>query len=179
MKGEDYFSFFGIKPAFFTDESALKKSYYLNSRKYHPDHSRLDEDNTVMDMAEYNNRAYKTLADFHTRMEYILREIAGIDLTGIRLEGAFLMEMMEINEKIGDLRTEEDRQELDEIRELTAARMSEMLEDITPLLEAYDRDEGRAKPDHAIAEYFLKRKYLLRIQESLDNFAAPESRYDL
>ena len=71
----NYFEFFDIPVSFFPDEAALKRYYYENSKKYHPDFYTLESEDRqaeVLELSTFNNEAYKTLSDFDKRMKYIL-----------------------------------------------------------------------------------------------------------
>ena len=104
---EHYFAFYGLPISFYPDEKALKKLFLETSRKFHPDYFTLaseDEKANALIQSSYNNDAYKVLSDEHSRLKYIL------DLKNILKEEGknaipqeFLMEMMELNEKVMEL----------------------------------------------------------------------------
>ena len=72
----DYFTFFDLPLSFIIDEKVLKKKYYENSRKYHPDFfTQADEvgQEEALMLSTFNNNAYSTLSDIDKRIKYILQ----------------------------------------------------------------------------------------------------------
>ena len=62
----NFFEFFKIPISLEPDLAELKRKYYLNSRKYHPDHFTMDSEEIqeeALEMSSLNNKAYKTLLD--------------------------------------------------------------------------------------------------------------------
>ena len=167
----NYFEFFQIPISLKVDEVALKKIFYANSRKYHPDFFATEDDSKQTEMLElssFNNEAYKTLADFDKRMKYIL------ELNGVLSEEGkneipqdFLIEMMYINEALMELEFDFDSVKLHNIKEQLKKQETTLYAVIEPLVENFDE----SKLD-LIKEYYLKKKYLLRIEENISNFAA-------
>src|SRR5471030_3363301 len=100
----NYFDFYGIPESFTPDTPLLKKKFYELSKEYHPDFFANEEDakqQEILELSTLNNKAYQTLSDPYKRLEYILRTHE------LLLEGAkpqlpsdFLMEMMDINERL-------------------------------------------------------------------------------
>eukprot|EP01037_Dinobryon_pediforme_P000940 gene940-947_t len=103
----NYFEFYGIPESFAPDTALLKKKFYELSKKYHPDfYANEDEakQQEILELSTLNNKAYQTLSDPNKRLEYIL------SLHELLKEGAkpqlpadFLMEMMDINERLMDV----------------------------------------------------------------------------
>ncbi len=75
LKKMNFFEFYNIPIAFKLDEAALKKTFYANSKKYHPDFHTLeseDKQDEILELSTINTEAYKILSDFDKRMKYIL-----------------------------------------------------------------------------------------------------------
>ncbi len=175
----NYFEFFGLPVSFRVDESALRRLYLQNSKKYHPDFHTLSSESEQAEMLELstlNNKAFKTLSDPDLRMHYIL-EINGL-LSGNK-EGEssqpsvtqeFLMEMMDINEGLMELEFESDATRYALTLKAVDNFEKELDEEVQPVLNTWTEADG-TEPLQAVRDYFLKRRYLLRIRENLSKFA--------
>lgn len=172
----NYFEFFEIPISFKLDEAALKKAFYTNSKKYHPDFYTLESEEKQMEVLELstlNNNAYKTLSDFDKRIKYILelKEVLGEEGKN-QLPQEFLMEMMDINENLMELEFDFDQSNFDKVQNDLKSLESDLLEEVNPFLENYDDNAPNEKELNAIKNYFLKKRYLLRIKENLNKFAS-------
>lgn len=178
----EYFEIFGIAPAFVIDEAELKKHFYANSKRFHPDfHTSADVEKQVEILAKssLNNKAYKVLKEEYSRIGYILEEL---DMIGEGkkndLPQEFLMEMMDVNEELMEL-------QFDPVPEKIAAAKAKVNEEITALKEAIDKDllldpkaDNSAEGLSRIKDYYFKRKYMLRMLENLDRFAGLKEEQD-
>jgi molecular chaperone HscB len=173
----NYFEFYSIPESFILDEKALKAKYYQLSREYHPDffaNESQEKQSEILQLSTQNTNAYRTLSDADQRMQYILKEHGILEEGKNELPGDFLMEMMELNEELMELEFDFDAAKLHEIGEKSSGIMAQLDNDILPVLQRYPELHGVTK-DEALQEiktYYLKKKYLLRIQESLSKFAS-------
>ncbi len=173
----NYFEFYNIPESFLADEKAIKAKYYQLSREYHPDFYATESNEKqqeILQLSTLNTNAYRTLSDYDLRMQYILKEHGLLEEGKNELPGDFLMEMMELNEELMELEFDFDAAKLHEIGEKSAGIMATLDADILPVLQRYPELHGVTK-DEALDEvktYYLKKKYLLRIQETLSKFAA-------
>jgi molecular chaperone HscB len=173
----NYFELYHIPATFRPDMVEIKSKFYELSRLYHPDRfvqtggAELAE---ALQMSAMNNAAYKTLKDPDATMAYILK-INNLleDEEKYSLPPAFLMEMMDINEAVSE--SENDPTNND-ARQMALNSLNEQLElwdDTTKLL--VDRFE-KGERDNAlllqIKDQYFRKKYLLRIKERIDRFAA-------
>jgi molecular chaperone HscB len=172
----DYFKHFGLPKMFFLDATTLKRRYYQKSKELHPDfHTLHDETHQekMLALSAMNNKAYQTLNDFSKRVYYILTLEEMIKEEGEnKLPQSFLMEMMEVNEKLMELEFEYNLDHhqaiLNEVESLEASE----LKAVKPLMEAYDQSTRKQEDLIKIREFYFKQKYLWRIRENLDKFAA-------
>jgi molecular chaperone HscB len=170
-----FFEFYNIPIAFKLDESALKKTFYAYSKKYHPDfHTLEDEDkqDEILELSTLNTEAYKTLSDFDKRMKYIL------DLKGTmaaegenKLPQDFLMEMMDINEAIMELEFDFDERAYNKALKDVQILENQQLEEINPVLDNFDDATTPQSELEKVKNFYLKKRYLLRIRENLSKFA--------
>ena len=163
--------------SFNPDAEAVKKKYYELSRMYHPDRfaqaggTQLQE---ALQMSAANNEAYKTFKDSDATIAYILK-LNGLleDEEKYSLPPAFLMEMMDINEAISEAEIDPEN---DDARQMAANSLNEQLEmwnDATQLLtQRYEQGEKDNEVLLAIKDQYFRKKYLLRIKERIDRFAA-------
>src|ERR1700749_2642926 len=108
----NYFDFYAIPETFNPDKTALKKTFYELSKKYHPDFYANEDEAKQMEILELstiNNKAYQTLSDPNKVLEYIL-QVHGLVSEGAKpeLPAGFLMEMMDINERLMDVESADD-----------------------------------------------------------------------
>ena len=172
----NYFEFFKIPVSFKLDEAELKRTFYANSKKYHPDFFTLESEEKQMEVLELstlNNNAYKTLSDFDKRMKYILdlKEILGEEGKN-KIPQEFLMEMMDINENLMELEFDFDQSNFDKVQNDLKSLETTLLEEVNPFIENYDDTAPKEEELNAIKNYFLKKRYLLRIKENLNKFAS-------
>lgn len=171
----NYFEFYGLPITFRVDEPALRQIYYRNSKKYHPDFHTLSDETQQTEMLHWstlNNEAFQTLSDPDRRMRYIL------ELNGLLQEGntpelpkAFLMDMMDINEALMELEFDFDPARFSSALETLRTMENALDQEVKPILDHYSADSGTPRDLQAVLEYFLKKRYLLRIQENLSKFA--------
>src|SRR6185295_1723150 len=112
----NYFEFYDIPVSFRVNEEVVKKKYHELSRKFHPDFfisHPSEKQQEVLEMSMLNTRAFQTLSDFDKRMKYIL-ELKNMIHEGERYElpPEFLMEMMDINETLIELKIKPDEKKI-------------------------------------------------------------------
>jgi molecular chaperone HscB len=170
-----YFDFYNIPVGFYLDEAALKKAFYAKSKTFHPDFHTLADDEAqeeALAMSSLNTQAYKTLSNFESRMEYILREKGILGEEGQeKMPQDFLMEMMELNEIIMDLEFDFDENNLEKAKNMLQVFENESLNEVEHLLRNYDEKTSNSDDEKKIKIFYLKSKYFLRIQKSLRTFA--------
>lgn len=179
MTSVNYFEFFGLPVAFNIDERLLKDKYYQNTRSYHPDHFGQEDSAKqaeMLEMSTLNNNAYKTLKDYYRRVHHIL------DLHGLVTEGDkhplppdFLMEMMDINEALMEFELNPDRTMIADLQKQVEALQTDINRQLDDTGVKFDAANNIEKQSLLlkVKEIYHKRKYILRLIETLHTFATP------
>jgi len=170
----NYFEFFDIPVAFTVDEAALKRKYYVNSKRFHPDFYTLESEEKqaeILEKSSLNNEAYRTLTDFDQRMKYVL-ELKGV----LEEEGEnkvpqdFLMEMMDFNEALMELEMDFDAATYQDALRQLEEKEAALYEEVREVVDSKKLTEAELS---AAKNFYLKKRYLLRIRENLSKFASP------
>jgi len=172
----EYFEFYSLPESFRPDGAAIKRTYYALSREYHPDfHATASPEHQqeILRLATLNTNAYRTLSDPDTRMAYILGRHGLLEEGKQELPPDFLMEVMELNEQLMELEFDPDQETLTRVEAEVNALSDTLDAGIDPVLAGYDKLPQDARPQalQQVRIYYLKRRYLLRIRESLTKFA--------
>jgi len=171
----NYFEFYGLPESFEIDAAQFKKKFYELSKKYHPDFyaaESAEKQDEVLQLSTLNNKAYQVLADPAKRTEYILREhqlLAEGDK--YPLSPDFLMEMMDLNEQITDA---EDEATINTIKTSVKEASGQLEAELAEQTQSFN-SKTKVEQDAAlkkILDIYYRKKYLLRIQQSLNTFAA-------
>lgn len=171
----NYFEFYNLPISFQLDEVALKRTFYANSKRYHPDFFTLEDEekqNEILELSTLNTQAYKTLSDFDRRMKYVL------DLKGVLAEEGkntlpqdFLMDMMDINEAIMELEFDYDEMTYQKVLTDVQNIDNQIFNEIQPIVENYQDGMTPQYDLEKVKNFYLKKRYLLRILENVSKFA--------
>jgi molecular chaperone HscB len=172
----DYFEFYDLPIAFQLDDAVLKRRFYQKSRQYHPDfHTQADtaQQAAMLERSTFNNDAYQTLADPDRRMRYILqlKDVLGEEGSQ-KLPQDFLLDMMDINEGLMDLQMDFDADRYAGLRTAIDQIEADLDDTVRPLLDRWQDTPAHAADLVVVRNFYLKKRYLLRIRENLANFAA-------
>ncbi|SHL94552.1 Fe-S protein assembly co-chaperone HscB [Hymenobacter psychrotolerans] len=172
----DYFEFYQLPETFRPDAKALKSKYYALSREYHPDFhatESAERQQEILALATLNTNAYRTLADEDHRMAYILGRHGLLEEGKQEMPADFLMEVMELNEQLMELEFDPDPSVVEQVESEVNALTATLEAGIEPVLAGYEGLPAETRPQalQQVRTYYLKKRYLLRIQESLAKFA--------
>ena len=164
----DYFKFYGLAPSPTLDEASLKKTFYANSKRFHPDFHTLDGEaarEEALEKSTLNNQAYKVLSDPERRLKHLL-EIRGVmgDEGTNKMPQAFLMEIMDVNEALMELEFEDDPAARAKIETMISELEAGFRAEVADLLSDYDDTSATESELNRLKDYYLKKRYLLRLK---------------
>jgi molecular chaperone HscB len=173
----NYFELYEIPVSFSPDADAVKSKFYELSRKYHPDRFTMAPDAEraeVLRISAMNNDAYKTLNSADATMAYILKLNALLeDEEKYSLPPDFLMEMMELNETVSQWEMEPDDEAIKkEAIGMMDGEVDGWNEEVQPLIAKFNAGNTSKELLLEIKDYYFRKKYLLRIQQRINTFAA-------
>lgn len=173
----NYFQLYDIPVSINIDQGAVKKKYYQLSKEYHPDFYITESEEKqaeILELSTQNTNAYNTFKSEEKLIKYVLSIYDSIEEGNEKLPQDFLMEMMDMNEQLMELEFDSDDKVLASVGNELESHQSDILKIITPFPEDLNNlcEVDRSDSLQKLKDYYLKRKYLLRIQERLDKFAA-------
>jgi molecular chaperone HscB len=171
----NYFEWFDLPISFFCNQSELRAKFFEKSKKLHPDRFTLalqEVQDAKLTESSFNTNAYKTLSQDMSGLEYVFTEIKKIDLSTQKLRPDFLMEMMDVNEMVSEIEENYTEASVTKTNEIINIYEKEL-----QITEDYLRTEknieavSAAQWDNTI-QFYLQKKYLLRIKERMIKFAS-------
>ena len=173
----NYFDFYSLEELFFIDEKQLKTKYIEVSKSSHPDFFINDPAayQAALARTSLNNVAYKALSNWQRRIPYILKLNGVLQESKNDIPQAFLMEMMDINEAVMDLQMEPSEGALENIKIKVDSYDTSLSDELRSKAEQADalKTDWLVKLEE-VKEIYLKRKYVLRLKETLNTFALPK-----
>jgi molecular chaperone HscB len=172
----NYFEFYQLPLSCHPDQDLVKKNYYANSKKYHPDRFMQADAKTkieALQQSALNNEAYTTLQDPMLTIAHLLR-IKGLLLPDekYQLPSSFLMEVMDLNEQLSDWENQGKDAELGQSLQQSVHEFIKQLQDaIAPTMQLIDSGQEEESLFLKLKEFYFKHKYLLRIKERMSIFA--------
>jgi len=146
---QNYFELFGQSVGFDIDLANITETYRDLQRSVHPDRfaNATDRERRIsMQKASLINEAFRTLKDPLQRARYMLT-LQGIDTndeTNTIMDGAFLMQQMELREALADIGNKaEPLQALDEFVQDVALRISKTIERLAEFLQIGDEQSNQ------------------------------------
>ena len=169
----NYFEIFGLPIQLRVDKTDLPKRFFELSRKFHPDfyaNSTPSEQNRALEITANLNKAFKTFQDPDNTIKYVL-QLKGLleEEEKYQLPPEFLMEVLEINEKLMDAGDDEGikldlQSAIDNLQSTIYAPVKETIEN-------YKDGITTEKELLQVKEYYYKKKYLHRIQQQLNGMS--------
>lgn len=168
----NHFEFYSIPISFHPDLKLIKSKYYELSKKYHPDFfiNTPDKLPEALDKTAANNKAYKVLNNWDLRVKHILEINELLAEKGNKIPNSFLMEMMDVNEKVMELQMDFDVKAYESILQEVNDLDQELNQKMADISKKYDQN-SQVELLEEIKEFYLKRKYVLRLKETLGKFA--------
>lgn len=166
----NYFELYDIPQSFDVDQALLKRKFLELSKKYHPDFHTLDGEGAQEDalkMSVLNNEAYKTLKNKNLLTAYIL-ELHDVTLNdNDAIPQDFLMEMMDINERLMDIQMDPNPEAVSAIKEEINQINKSLLEVKFRLQQDYIVKKDKKLTLERVKSLYLKSKYLNRLNNQL------------
>lgn len=134
----NYFELFALPVSFDIDDKVLAERYRELQRAVHPDrfvNASDAERRLSMQLATRVNEGFRTLKDPLARARYLL-ELKGVALddTDTRLDGGFLMQQMELRERMDAVKGAVDAgQRLFELRDAICTLEGQLMDELSPL----------------------------------------------
>ncbi|MFC5283959.1 iron-sulfur cluster co-chaperone HscB C-terminal domain-containing protein [Pedobacter alpinus] len=173
----DYFKFYDIPLSFSPDQALVKKKFYVFSKQYHPDffvNESEEKQQEILELSTLNNKAFQTLSNPDKLLPYVLtlKDVL-IDGEKYNLPQDFLMDMMDVNEAIMELEFEQDVTKLLEARKNADQIETNLNSELGLLTVDFENlnDDLAREILLKIKDIWYRKKYLLRIRESIDKFA--------
>ena len=169
----NHFELFGIPLGFEIDQSLLKRKYYELSKQFHPDkftlHSEEEQVHALQKSTELN-KAYRVLKDKQSRIKYIL-EYLGVEFNegNEQVSQEFLMEMVDINETLMELKFDPDIEKQKETLHSINAIKTSLSDEIALVAQKLDFNNPSEEQLVQIKDYYLKSQYLKRLVQNLDH----------
>lgn len=169
----NYFELFEIPISFEVDLEQLTQRYYALSKAHHPDKFSLHSEEAqfkALNKSTEINSGFKILRDKQKRIKYIL-ELLGVNFTEgqEKVSQEFLMEMMDINEKLMDYQMDNDPALKSSIEEEINEIESTISDRISPVMKRVDFNDPDDTAMAAIKDYYLKSQYLRRLRVNLNH----------
>jgi len=169
----NYFELFELPVSFRPDKKLLRRTYLKLSREFHPDFHAEDSEayDEALQKTSEINEAYKTLTDHFECIRYVL-SLNGESITSEdKLPPDFLMDMMDWNERFMEAQMGAEPAEIEKLTSDFAALENSFENRLNQRIEAFE-SKGDSASLNQIKESYLQQKYLLRLKEQLNKFAA-------
>ncbi len=162
----NYFELFDLPVSLQVDRSALSKKYFELQKQFHPDFFTQEDEadqKDALDKSSMINKALKVLQQPDLTIQYVLqlKELL-TENEKYELPPDFLMEMMELNERLTEVDPETFKQEV-------AALETEQYAAVKGIIENYVDATITSDQLLKIKEYYFKKKYLHRILDRIDD----------
>lgn len=166
----NYFELFHIPESFLPDKTEVQQQFYRLSKQYHPDfftQATDEEQQQALEQSAFINKAYKTLTNKDLTLAYLLN-LKGLleDDEKYTLSNEFLMEVMELNEKIMEAKFEGDTATLQDLKSQINNLEQKEYALVKNIIENYNSHTTQEELLQ-VKEYYYRKKYLNRILDAL------------
>jgi len=167
----NYFELYGIPVLMKVDPAEVKKTFYELSRKYHPDfHATSDESvkAEVLEKSSLVNKAFKTFQNPDETIKYVL-QLSDLlqEEEKYELGPDFLMEVMDINEKLMEIDMDRNPESLDQCAQETLELLNKSYNEVEFIVENYQHGVTPEKDLLRVKDYYFRKKYLQRILDKI------------
>lgn len=166
----NYFEIFGLPVQLKVDKTDLPRRFFELSRKFHPDfyvNATPAEKEKALDITANLNKAFKTFQNEDDTIKYVLQLKSLLEEEEkYQLPPDFLMEVLEINEKLMDV--EDDPNLKLHLQSAIGSLQSAIYEPVKDIIENYRDGVTTEKELLEVKEYYYKKKYLTRIRKELN-----------
>jgi len=132
-----------------------------------------DKKAEILQLSSQNNEAFKILSDEDLRMKYILEsENILNDKNKNEIPPDFLMEMMEFNENLMEMEFDFSAEILESSISSLQDIENQLSSEVKNVLSQDTIKEATEAELLSIKNYYLKKRYILRIHEKLSTFAS-------
>jgi molecular chaperone HscB len=163
-----YFDLFNIPIQLRVNTAPLTHKFFELSKQYHPDYvinGNEAAQSEALEKSALLNKAWKTFQHPDATIKYVLQEKGLLEEEEkYQLPPAFLMEVVEINEKVMEMDDTTDRSGLSSIISQLSA---EIYEPVKEIVENYKEGLTTEEELLQVKEYYYKKKYLDRIKKEL------------
>jgi molecular chaperone HscB len=167
----NYFEIFDIPIQLKVDKSDLPRRYFELNKKFHPDYyanATPAEQEQALNITASLNKAYRIFQNTDETIKYVL-QLKGMlkEEEKYQLPPLFLMEVLEINEQLMDMKTNEQPELKENIQSSILRIQSSIYEPVKTIIEGYREGLTTEKELLQVKEYYYKKKYLDKINREL------------
>ena len=167
----NYFELYGIPVLMKVDTEEIKNKFYELNRRYHPDlftRAGQEKQAEILEKSSLINNAYKVFQNKDDLIKYVLQLKNLIhDDEKYELDPEFLMEVMEINEQLMELKEEPNEEQLQDCEQRTKDLLNKIYKDVEPIVDGYQEAVTTEKELLQVKDYYYKKKYLQRILDKI------------
>lgn len=168
----EYFDLFELPVQLRVDKKLLRARYLELSRKHHPDYFATADTNSqqaALDASARLNNALKTLSQPEETIKYVLEQKGLLEAEEkYKLSNDFLMEMMDINEAVADLKMEPSVEQQTQIETQINKIANDLYAPVAPIVEGYQEGVTTQEELLQVKDYYFRKKYLQRLQQQLN-----------
>lgn len=169
-----YFELFELQSAICIDKKQLTKAYMSLSRVLHPDRfataTQAEQDEALKRYTAIND-GYRILKDDNLRYKYLLELADIMPAEGeAKVPQGFLMDMMDLNEQLMELQFDPNLEASNKVNDQLNQLEADLDTTYTAVL-SQDNPPSEAELKKLL-DYYLKRRYVMRIRSKLNTFDA-------